>query len=112
MFHVMTQDHQLPDLVWNEQTRIELRSTLDSEITEYEREQRLKGLKKLDGKLFVYKLIANNLIEITIYFILQEIQLFVRKKMKETINLFLIDMLSKNFFHVFLFLYGLLNLKF
>lgn len=47
MFHVMTQDHQLADLVWNEQTRIELRSTLDMEITEYEREQRLKGHKKI-----------------------------------------------------------------
>ena len=23
MFHVMTQDHQLPDLIWNEQTRLE-----------------------------------------------------------------------------------------
>ena len=29
MFDVMTQDHQWADLVWNEQTRIELRSTLD-----------------------------------------------------------------------------------
>jgi hypothetical protein len=47
MFHVMTQDHQLADLVWNEQTRIELRSTLDGEIKEYEREQRLKGHKKI-----------------------------------------------------------------
>jgi hypothetical protein len=47
MFHVMTQDHQLADLVWNEQTRIELRTTLDAEITEYEREQRLKGHKKI-----------------------------------------------------------------
>lgn len=25
MFHVMTQDHKLPDLIWNEQTRLELR---------------------------------------------------------------------------------------
>ena len=47
MFHVMTQDHQLPDLIWNEQTRIELRSTLDTEIKEYERVQRLKGIKKI-----------------------------------------------------------------
>lgn len=47
MFHVMTQDHQLADLVWNEQTRIELRSTLEMEITEYEREQRLRGHKMI-----------------------------------------------------------------
>ena len=47
MFHVMTQDHQLPDLVWNEQTRLELRSTLEHEISEFEREQRLRGHKKI-----------------------------------------------------------------
>lgn len=47
MFHVMTQDHQLPDLVWNEQTRLELRSTLEGEINEFEREQRLRGHKKI-----------------------------------------------------------------
>eukprot|EP00602_Paraphysomonas_sp_CaronLab_P011509 CAMPEP_0185040382 /NCGR_PEP_ID=MMETSP1103-20130426/38364_1 /TAXON_ID=36769 /ORGANISM="Paraphysomonas bandaiensis, Strain Caron Lab Isolate" /LENGTH=2494 /DNA_ID=CAMNT_0027579655 /DNA_START=336 /DNA_END=7820 /DNA_ORIENTATION=+ len=47
MFHVMTQDHQLPDLVWNEQTRLELRSTLEGEISEFEREQRLRGHKKI-----------------------------------------------------------------
>jgi len=30
MFHVMTQDHKLPDLIWNEQTRLELRSCLEA----------------------------------------------------------------------------------
>lgn len=47
MFHVMTQDHKLPDLIWNEQTRLELRSTLEAEIKEFEREQRLQGTKKI-----------------------------------------------------------------
>lgn len=47
MFHMMTQDHKLPDLIWNEQTRLELRSTLEAEIKEYEREQRLMGSKKI-----------------------------------------------------------------
>lgn len=47
MFHVMTQDHQLPDLIWNEQTRLELRNTLETEISEFEREQRLRGNKKI-----------------------------------------------------------------
>ena len=32
MFHVMTTDHQLPDLIWNEQTRLELRSSLETEL--------------------------------------------------------------------------------
>jgi hypothetical protein len=44
MFHVMTQDHKLPDLIWNEQTRLELRSVLEYEVKEFEREQRLRGL--------------------------------------------------------------------
>jgi DnaJ family protein C protein 13 len=47
MFHVMTQDHRLPDLIWNEQTRLELRSTLEAEIKEFEKEQRLHGNKKI-----------------------------------------------------------------
>lgn len=47
MFHVMTQDHKLPDLIWNEQTRLELRNTLNAELVEFEREQRLRGLGKI-----------------------------------------------------------------
>lgn len=47
MFHMLTQDHKLPDLIWNEQTRLELRSTLEAEIKEFEREQRLRGLRKV-----------------------------------------------------------------
>ena len=46
MFHVITQDHKLPDLIWNEQTRLELRSALEAELKEFEREQRLRGTKK------------------------------------------------------------------
>jgi hypothetical protein len=45
MFHVMTQDHQLPDLIWNEQTRLELRSSLESELNGFESEQILRGFK-------------------------------------------------------------------
>ena len=30
MFHVITQDHKQPDLIWNEQTRLELRTSLES----------------------------------------------------------------------------------
>ena len=43
MFHVMVQDHKLPDLIWNEQTRSELRNALENEIEGFEREQRLRG---------------------------------------------------------------------
>ncbi len=43
----MTQDHKLPDLIWNEQTRLELRSTLEAEIKDFDREQRLRGMKKI-----------------------------------------------------------------
>lgn len=47
LFHMITQDHRLPDLIWNEQTRLELRSALIHEINEYEREQRLQGTRKI-----------------------------------------------------------------
>ena len=47
MFHAITQDHKLPDLIWNEQTRLELRSTLEAELKEFEREQRLRGATKV-----------------------------------------------------------------
>ena len=47
MFHVMTKDHQLPDLIWNEQTRLELRSSLEAEINGFELEQRLRGMSKV-----------------------------------------------------------------
>jgi len=47
MFHMMTRDHQLPDLIWNEQTRLELRSALETEIRNFDREQTLRGTKKV-----------------------------------------------------------------
>jgi len=31
-FHVLSKDHSLPDLIWNQQTRRELRITLESEM--------------------------------------------------------------------------------
>ena len=43
LFHAVTQDHQLPDLIWNEQTRLELRSSLEAELAGFESEQRLRG---------------------------------------------------------------------
>ena len=30
MFHIITQDHKQPDLIWNESTRLELRSALET----------------------------------------------------------------------------------
>jgi hypothetical protein len=47
LFHMITQDHKLPDLIWNEQTRLELRYALEHEIKEYDQEQRLLGKKKI-----------------------------------------------------------------
>jgi hypothetical protein len=32
MFHTITQDHKLPDLIWNQTTRRELRSALEEEL--------------------------------------------------------------------------------
>lgn len=47
MFHMMTQDHKLPDFIWNEQTRSELRSMLESEVRAFEQQQRLKGAHRI-----------------------------------------------------------------
>ena len=46
-FHMLTRDHSLPDLIWNEQTRLELRSELELELRNYEREKRLRGSKEV-----------------------------------------------------------------
>eukprot|EP01029_Cantina_marsupialis_P011436 TRINITY_DN254_c0_g1_i11.p1 TRINITY_DN254_c0_g1~~TRINITY_DN254_c0_g1_i11.p1 ORF type:complete len:2390 (-),score=794.21 TRINITY_DN254_c0_g1_i11:807-7976(-) len=40
-FYQITRDHSLPDLIWNAQTRRELREALESEIHTIEREQQL-----------------------------------------------------------------------
>jgi DnaJ family protein C protein 13 len=42
-FFQMSQDHVLPDLIWNQQTRAELRSALEAELREIEREIELGG---------------------------------------------------------------------
>ena len=47
MFHAIVQDHHQPDLIWNEQTRIELREALEHELIELEREQRKHPSKKI-----------------------------------------------------------------
>ena len=44
---MMTQNHSLPDLIWNERTRLELRIALEYEIKSFEKEQKLKGNKKV-----------------------------------------------------------------
>ena len=43
LFHVITQDHALPDLLWNQQTRRELRISLESELQSIERETDIRG---------------------------------------------------------------------
>uniref|UniRef100_A0A7S1BP53 J domain-containing protein n=1 Tax=Corethron hystrix TaxID=216773 RepID=A0A7S1BP53_9STRA len=42
-FHVVTQDHNLPDLLWNQQTRRELRVALEGELQSIDRESLLRG---------------------------------------------------------------------
>jgi DnaJ family protein C protein 13 len=46
-FHVLTQNHSLPDLIWNQQTRRELRIGLESEIQYIQRETQAKGMGKI-----------------------------------------------------------------
>jgi len=46
-FHVMTQNHALPDLIWNQQTRRELRIGLESEIQYIKRETETRGINKI-----------------------------------------------------------------
>jgi hypothetical protein len=36
MFHTITQDHKLPDLIWNQQTRREMRSALEAELASFD----------------------------------------------------------------------------
>jgi DnaJ family protein C protein 13 len=38
-FHMITQDHCLPDLIWNQATRSELKSALDAEMRDLDRER-------------------------------------------------------------------------
>ena len=42
-FHVLTKDHALPDLIWNQQTRRELRIALENELQSIRRETEARG---------------------------------------------------------------------
>jgi DnaJ family protein C protein 13 len=42
-FHVLTQDHSLPDLIWSQETRRELRIALETEIQYMQREIEARG---------------------------------------------------------------------
>ena len=42
-FHVLTKDHSLPDLIWNQQTRRELRIALENEIQLIKKEADVRG---------------------------------------------------------------------
>jgi DNAJ protein RME-8 N-terminal len=46
-FHTLTQNHALPDLIWNQQTRRELRIGLESEIQYIHRETEARGIDKI-----------------------------------------------------------------
>ncbi|KAL3922961.1 MAG: hypothetical protein SGILL_001924 [Bacillariaceae sp.] len=46
-FHTLTQDHALPDLIWNQQTRRELRIGLEGEIQYIHRETEARGIDKI-----------------------------------------------------------------
>ena len=59
-FHVMTKDHALPDLLWNQQTRRELRISLESELRSIERcvlSNIFTELSKIKGLLLKGRLI-------------------------------------------------------
>ena len=43
LFHMLTKDHSLPDLIWNQQTRRQLRITLETELNALEREIDMRG---------------------------------------------------------------------
>jgi len=46
-FHVLTQNHSLPDLIWSQQTRRELRIALESEIQYIKREVEARGVDSI-----------------------------------------------------------------
>jgi len=46
-FHVLTKDHSLADLIWNQQTRRELRIALESEIQYIYREAEARGIHNI-----------------------------------------------------------------
>lgn len=46
-FHVLTKDHNLADLIWNQQTRRELRIALESELRYIRREAEARGIDNI-----------------------------------------------------------------
>ena len=46
-FHVLTQDHSMADLIWNQQTRRELRIALESELEYIRRETEARGINAI-----------------------------------------------------------------
>lgn len=46
-FYMATVDHNLPDLIWNQNTKTELRTALEAEEREFERERDLAGSKRV-----------------------------------------------------------------
>ena len=46
-FHVLTQDHSMADLIWNQQTRRELRIALESELDYIRRETETRGINAI-----------------------------------------------------------------
>ena len=52
-FSMATLDHTLPDLIWNQNTKTELRTALEAEEREFERERDLAGSKR--EYFFVFK---------------------------------------------------------
>jgi hypothetical protein len=46
-FHVLTKDHSLADLIWNQQTRRELRIALESEMQYIRREAEARGIDNI-----------------------------------------------------------------
>ena len=61
MFHMITLNHQLPDLIWNERTRLELRIALEYEMKSFDKEQRLKKNKKVAWNYQQFQIIYESL---------------------------------------------------
>jgi DnaJ family protein C protein 13 len=47
LFHMILQDQSLPDLIWNQETRLELRMGLEAEIQGFQRQQQLHGASQV-----------------------------------------------------------------
>ena len=61
LFHIITQNHRVPDLIWNEQTRLELRSELEQELRNYEREKRLRSSTDVAWNFQQFKIVYPSL---------------------------------------------------